>query len=67
VDGVYPKVARFFKMISVRLREMQQCFSKGQASMSKDVEYTFEIFQIKFKPIKVPLYKGLIWLPSRTP
>ena len=58
VDGIYPELARFIKTISALIRQMQQWFIFWQESARKDVECTFDIFQIKFKLMKV-LLQGL--------
>ena len=55
MDGIYPELARFVKIISVPIGQMQQWFSLWQEAARKDVECAFRIFQLKFKLVKVPL------------
>jgi len=48
VDGIYPKLTRFLKTISVPLTKMDRNFSGWQEASRKDVDRGFGVLQKKF-------------------
>jgi hypothetical protein len=48
VDGIYPDLARFVKMMSVPTSNRKKQYAKWQEASGKDAERSFGVLQSKF-------------------
>jgi len=57
VDGIYPKLSRFAKTISVPLSRAERNYATWQEAARKDVERAFGVLQSKWRLLASPIKK----------
>ena len=55
VDGIYPRLARFLKTISVALTKIDRLLARWQEGKRKDVERAFGVWEKKFHSMVYPM------------